>query len=134
MWDKLFQTTDYLQKGLDATWLRNEVISNNIANEDTPGYKASEVRFENVLVSAISGSELELKTTREGHIKKGSPDLYELEPEVVTEENTSYRYDENNVDVEAEMVSLAQNTLQYYTMVSKINSEFNKLNMAIRGG
>ncbi len=134
MWDKLFQTTDYLQKGLDATWLRNEVISNNIANEDTPGYKASEVRFENVLVSAISGSELELKTTREGHIKKGSPDLYELEPKVVTEENTSYRYDENNVDVEAEMVSLAQNTLQYYTMVSKINSEFNKLNMAIRGG
>ena len=134
MWDKLFQTTDYLQKGLDATWLRNEVISNNIANEDTPGYKASEVRFENVLVSAISGSELELKTTREGHIKKGSPDLYKLEPKVVTEENTSYRYDENNVDVEAEMVSLAQNTLQYYTMVSKINSEFNKLNMAIRGG
>ena len=134
MWDKLFQTTDYLQKGLDATWLRNEVISNNIANADTPGYKASEVQFEDVLVSAISGSELELKTTREGHITKATSNLDKLEPEVITEENTSYRYDENNVDVEAEMVSLAQNTLQYYTMVSKINSEFNKLNMAIRGG
>ena len=110
------------------------MISNNIANADTPGYKASEVQFEDVLVSAISGSELELKTTREGHITKATSNLDKLEPEVITEENTSYRYDENNVDVEAEMVSLAQNTLQYYTMVSKINSEFNKLNMAIRGG
>ena len=134
MWDKLFQTTDYLQKGLDTTWLRNEVITNNIANADTPGFKVSEVEFEDILVSAISGSDIEMKTTREGHISRpGGGDLSRLEPTVRKIEDTSYRFDENNVDVEAEMVSLAQNSLEYYTLVSKINSEFNKLNMAIQG-
>ena len=134
MWDKLFQVTDYLQKGLDATWLRNEVISNNIANADTPGFKVSEVKFENVLVSAISSSDLELRTTREGHIQKSLSDIDNAEAVIKTSENTSYRADENNVDIEAQMVSLSQNSLQYYTLVSKLNSEFSKLNMAIRGG
>ena len=134
MWDKLFQTTDYLQKGLDATWQRNEVISNNIANADTPGFKVSEVSFEDVLVSAISNSDLSLKTTREGHIQNTASDIGDVEPEITISGNTSYRYDENNVDIEAQMVALSQNSLQYYTLVSKINSEFSKLNMAIRGG
>jgi flagellar basal-body rod protein FlgB len=134
MWDKLFQVTDYLQKGLNATWLRNEAISNNIANADTPGYKISEVAFEDVLVSAFSSGDLDLKTTRESHIRNSVSDIGDAEPEVATSENTSYRMDENNVDIEAQMVSLSQNSLQYYTMVSKLNSEFSKLNMAIKGG
>jgi len=134
MWDKLFQVTDCLKTGLDATWLRNEVISNNIANADTPGFKVSEVAFEDILVSAISSGDLELKTTRADHIPKPGSDLGDIEPEIVTAGNTSYRMDENNVDIEAQMVSLSQNSLQYYTLVSKLNSEFSKLNMAIRGG
>lgn len=133
MWDRLFQTTDYLQKGLDATWLRNEVISNNIANADTPGFKVSEVRFEDILVSAVSASDLELKTTRQGHIKKTGSDINDIDPVITTSENTGYRMDENNVDIEAQMVSLSQNSLHYYTLVSKMNSEFTKLNMVIRG-
>lgn len=134
MWDKLFYSADCLQKGLDATWLRNEVISNNIANADTPGFKVSEVRFEDVLVSAYSEGDLELKATREGHIKNLASDIANVDPEVLTDDNSSYRSDENNVDIEAQMVSLAQNSLHYYTLVSKLNSEFGKLNMAIDGG
>jgi flagellar basal-body rod protein FlgB len=134
MWDKLFQVTDYLHKGLEATSLRNEVISNNIANADTPGFKVSEVKFEEVLVSAISSGGLELKATREGHIRNSVSDIGDAEPEVISAENTSYRMDGNNVDIEAQMVSLSQNNLEYYTLVNKLNSEFSKLNMAIRGG
>ena len=134
MWDKLFQVSNYLQKGLEATWLRNEVISNNIANEDTPGFKVSEVKFEDILVSAFYSGDMELKTTREGHIRRSVSDIGDAEPEVVASENTSYRMDGNNVDIEAQMVSLSQNSLQYYTLVGKMNSEFTKLNMAIRGG
>jgi len=132
MWDKLFLTSDYLQKGLEATWMRNEVITNNIANADTPGFKVSEVLFEDILVSAISSSDFELKTTREGHIKTGKTDISDIKAVVKKSEDTSYRTDENNVDIEAQMAALAQNSLQYYTLVSKINSEFYKLNMAIR--
>ncbi len=115
------------------TWLRNEVITNNIANADTPGFKVSEVRFEDILVSAISGSDMELKTTREGHIGRTGADIGRIEPTVEKVADTSYRFDENNVYVEAEMLSVAENSLEYYTLVSKINSEFNKLTMAIKG-
>jgi flagellar basal-body rod protein FlgB len=57
-----------------------------------------------------------------------------VDPEITVSEDTSYRSDKNNVDIEAQMVALSQNSLQYYTMVSKVNAEFAKLNMAITGG
>ena len=128
-----FKPSTTLVRGLDATWLRNEVISNNIANVDTPGFKVSEVEFEDVLVAAVSNSELGLKTTREGHIKTTADSISDVEPTVVTSWNTSYTADENNVDIESEMVDLAKNSLEYYTLVSKLNSEFRKLNTAISG-
>ncbi len=135
MWNKLFGATHMMQKGLDASWLRNEVISNNIANVDTPGFKSSKVEFENALASAVEAAGgTELKTTRTRHIRTGAEKAVNLEPVVTKDYHTAYRADGNNVDVEAEMAALAQNSLHYYTLVSKINSEFRKLNLAIRGG
>ena len=135
MWDNLFGTVDYLEKGLDASWLRNEVITNNIANVDTPGFKVSDVAFEDIMASTLNlDGSLEMKTTRADHIS--SSDLSaadEITPVITTAEDSSYKLDDNNVDIESEMVSLAQNSLQYYAMISKINSEFNRLNMAING-
>ncbi|MGE4484085.1 MAG: flagellar basal body rod protein FlgB [Oscillospiraceae bacterium] len=133
MWDKLFSTVNGLGKGVDATWLRNEVITNNIANADTPGFKVSEVKFEDVMAQAVSSGGFELKTTRQEHVNGIRNAVGNVEPVVTTDENTSYRSDENNVDAEAQMTALAQNSLEYYTLVNKINSEFEKLNMAISG-
>ncbi len=45
MWDKLFASTDLLQKGLQASWLRNAVLRNNLANSETPDFKSSNVQF-----------------------------------------------------------------------------------------
>ena len=44
-----------LEKASDASWTRNSVISNNIANVDTPGYKRKDIRFEEYLQGAVSG-------------------------------------------------------------------------------
>lgn len=134
MWDKLFSTVDGLGQGLYASARRNEVILNNIANSDTPGFKTSQVRFEDILASVVSsGDNVALKTTRDRHIGGLPATLSEVEPVVVQDDSTSYRMDENNVDIESQMVGLAQNSLSYYTMVNKLNSEFTKLNMAIKG-
>lgn len=46
MFEKMFNNVSLLKKGLDASWLKNEVISNNVANVDTPGFKSSSVEFE----------------------------------------------------------------------------------------
>jgi len=50
---KLFNDIQLLEKGIDASWLRNQVISNNIANVDTPGFKSSKVEFESVFKAAL---------------------------------------------------------------------------------
>jgi flagellar basal-body rod protein FlgB len=135
MLDKMFSSVNTLQKGINASWLRNEVISNNIANVDTPGFKASRVQFEEILSETVEADgELEMAVTDEGHIPgSGASAFSRVEPEVFTDETTSTRLDGNNVNIENEMVELAKNSIEYYATVSKINSEFRKLNTAING-
>lgn len=133
MWDNLFSSVNLLEKGVNATWLRNEVISNNIANVDTPGFKASEVEFEDIMAATlgIGDGRLQLAATDENHISSQQSDVNDVEAVVTTNDSISYRYDENSVDIESEMVELAKNSIEYYTLVSKMNSEFRKLDTAI---
>lgn len=133
MWNDLFSSVNLLEKGLNASWLRNEVISNNIANADTPGFKTSEVKFESLMADALGSGEdgLALKTSDERHISGTAAGVDEVEPSVVTDRSTSAGLDENNVDIESEMVALAKNSIEYYSLVSKVNSEFRKLDAAI---
>ncbi|MFY9381525.1 MAG: flagellar basal body rod protein FlgB [Eubacteriales bacterium] len=137
MWDNLFSSVDLLKKGLDVTWLRNQVIANNIANVDTPGFKSSEVEFEDFMTAALKSddeSKLELRKTHSRHIDGSSinvKDILDIEPKVVRKDSTSVRLDDNNVDIETEMVALAKNQIEYYALVNRINSEFEKLNTAI---
>lgn len=133
MWDNLFGSIDLLQNGIEASWLRNEVINNNIANADTVGYKASEVDFEDLFAKSLKDSgNISLATTDERHIAVGASDAADVQAVVSTDTNSSLRYDGNNVDVEHEMAELSKNTIEYYTMVSKVNSEFRKLDTAIK--
>lgn len=133
MLENMFSSVNSLQKGLGASWLRNEVISNNIANVDTPGFKASHVLFEDVLANAIGSDDtIGMATTNERHIPASAASaIQNAEPETVQDETTSTRLDGNNVSIENEMVDLAKNSIQYYATVSKINSEFRKLDSAI---
>ena len=131
MWSNLFGSVNLLKKGIDTSWLRQEVIANNIANADTVGFKASEVDFEDVFSSALKGNSTALATTDPKHISAGASNVEEVEPRISTDTDTTMRYDGNNVDVEQEMAEMAKNTIAYYALVSKTNSEFKKLNTAI---
>lgn len=122
---KLLFPNSNVERALDAAWLRNNVISQNIANVDTPGYKRKVVRFEEFLNN-------EMKT---GKINSGQSKIY---PDgiSVTEDpsSSSYRSDGNNVDIEHEMALLAANNLRYNTLIQRINGNFSKLKSVIRGG
>ena len=133
MWNGLFSSVNLLENGISATWLRNEVIGNNIANVDTPGFKTSQVEFETVMAQALGRGENspQMKTSDERHISGQANHPDSVRAAVVTSSSTSAGLDENNVDIESEMVALAKNSIEYYTMVSKINSEFRKLETAI---
>lgn len=135
MWDDLFSSADLLQKGLEASWARNSVIRNNIANAETPGFKTSDVEFESIMAEALSGNGFTGKKTRDKHIDiGGSADIESISYRIVTDEDTSMRMDENNVDIEAENAKLAQNSIQYNTIMSKLNSELRRLRLAITEG
>ncbi len=125
MLNKLLFPKNSLEKSLDATWLRNDVISQNVANADTPGYKRKEVQFGEFLNSEMKHS----------HISKGETRIQGSGAIKVVEDNKnySYRLDGNNVDIEREMAMMVTNSLRYNTLVQRINSQFSKLKTVIRG-
>jgi flagellar basal-body rod protein FlgB len=142
MWNKLWSSVDTLQKGLGAAWMRDSVIRGNIANAETPGYKGSDVQFESLITEAIENASetttLRGRVTHERHIPIGdgsrSFDIDSIEPRVVVNDQTSVRMDGNNVDIESENVKLAQNSLYYSAILTKLNSELTRIKMAINEG
>ena len=134
MWDNMFKPVDLLQQGLSAAWTRNAVIRNNIANVETPGFKASDVEFETLLAQAIEGTGFKGTKTHPRHIDIGADDLTSVSPRIVEREGLSMRMDGNNVDIEDENVKLAQNSMYYNTLLEKLNSELRRLRMAITEG
>ena len=141
MWNDLFRPMDNLQKGLSAAWTRNAVIRNNIANVETPGFKASDVEFESILTqsmqNAMQSTGFKAKKTHPKHIDFGMADTEStslFETRIVKRDDLSMRMDGNNVDFESENVKLAQNSLYYNTLVEKMNSELRRLRAAISEG
>jgi len=100
-----------LEGGLQALDLRHKVLADNIANVDTPNFKRSDVNFEQVLRSALTGESgnLELKRTSERHLSG----IALTNQFVYADNSTSMRNDGNNVDIDLEMTRLVENTLHY---------------------
>ncbi|BBF42994.1 flagellar basal-body rod protein FlgB [Lachnospiraceae bacterium KM106-2] len=110
-----------LERTSDVSWKRNSLISNNIANVDTPNYKRKDVSFNSYLTSALSGG----SSLDEG---VNNLDLSKVTGNVYTDHATlSYRTDGNNVDIDTETSNLAQNQVKYYTMLDSITQEFSRL-------
>ena len=135
MLDNLFENVNLLQKGLDTAWTRNEVITNNIANVDTTGFKSASVGFETAMKKALGsdGNSFVAKTTRPEHYDFSCGSAEDVTPVVVENTDTSYRSDENNVDIDYESTELAKNTLWYDTLIEQVSSEFIKLKTVISG-
>ena len=115
-----------LGKAADASWTRNDILANNIANADTPGFKRKDVQFETYLKNAVAGTDSLNETV-------ANIDLNELNCTTYTDQaNLSYRYDGNNVDINTENVELAKNQLKYYTLMNSMSQEFSRLKSALR--
>ncbi len=104
---------------------RQEVISGNIANVDTPGYKAKETLFESEL-----DSRLKLATTSQQHLKKSpSEGLYRT----VDDPFSRIGNDSNTVDIDREMMKLNQNQLLYTASADIIAAKLDQLKTTIGG-
>ena len=133
MIDRINDKTRMLEKALDAAWLRNETISNNIANVNTPGYKKSYVRFEELLTDAVDKFQISGIKKDERFLPIGKDTKLTVSPEIVQEEFTSMRRDGNNVDIDVEMAELAKNSIKYNALIAQMSKEFSKIKLAING-
>ena len=123
-----FDYINVLNRAADAAWQRNEAISNNIANVDTPGYKRQDVAFESVLQQALGNNRYQSMDDKVANVN-----LSRLRGRAYVDyANYSYRLDGNNVDIENENVMLAENQLKYQGRISSINQEFTNLQTVMK--
>lgn len=131
MLDKSFQNFNVYNKALDACWLKNQAIANNMANVNTPGYKREVVNFDAVLKSQLQlDGAVKMKTTNGMHMT--GPQLSES-PIIEKEANTSFRKDDNNVNIDVEESELAANSIKYNYLANELNKNISRLKLAIKG-
>lgn len=117
---------DFMQKSLDALWMKQKTIDQNIANFETPGYKSQHVVFNDMLKKELerSGSSNSSNSARSTRTLA----------RVVTNKGTSERLDGNNVNMEKENIEMARTVLQYNQMVQKISGSLSTLKYVITEG
>ena len=122
-----FDYINLLTKAADASWKREAVISNNIANVNTPGYKRKDLNFQGVLTEELGRCKHESLDSKVSDV-----DLSRLDPQIyVDSANYSYRMDGNNVDIDTENVELASEQIRYEGLTDCINSEFERMKAVI---
>lgn len=125
-----------MEAALYTAEARQRVISNNIANAETPNFKRSELVFEELIAKQLGNGEDKLKGSRthEKHIAIGKGDLGLPTAKLVTDTSTAMNSTtNNNVDHEAEMALLAKNQLNYNFYVQQLNHDFTMMRIAITG-
>lgn len=124
---------DYINvatKALDASYLRETVIANNIANVDTPTYKRQDVEFQSVLENAIDSTKYKNLTEA---VRGVNTHLDGLDAIQYTDANNySYRIDKNNVDIDTENVELASEQLRYQALSNSVTQDFNNFRAVIK--
>lgn len=125
------KTRVLMGKSLDAYMARSRAISSNIANATTPGYQRREVRFEESLGKALSGSNLKGARTDSKHLQLGGGSLSSLKHEVVRPYDPTLASGVNNVDIDKEMADLAQNQIAFKFAMKRLAGGYAKLNAAI---
>ena len=123
-----FHYIDGLDKAMDASWERETILANNLANVNTPNYKRQDLDFEAVLESELGKSKYKSLDAKIADIH-----MHHLQPRIYTDyANFSYRLDKNNVDVDTENVELASEQIRYRTLEDAIDFDFSGLKTAMQ--
>lgn len=111
---------------------RTEVLAANLANADTPGYRARDIDFKSALAAASSNAPVRLETTRAGHIGAGTANGLPA-AELKYRTPLAPSLDGNTVDAQLEQSAFAENTVRYQATLSFLSSKFRGLMTAITG-
>jgi len=118
-----------LKNAIEASSLRQDAINSNIANINTDNYKTNQVVFETLLTQSVHG--VTINKTQDQHL--GSSSIADIKPIVSKRTQTSAKENGNNVDLDMEMVNLAENSLYYQALISQLNGQYSRLKTIISG-
>lgn len=124
-------TISRLENALNYSSTKQKIISQNIANVDTPNYKAKEVSFKAAFNEALGNTIGTYRTDKRHftfHKDSASPAA------IVTKKQLSYNENGNGVDIDKEMSDLAENQIYYNALTERISGKFSTLQNVIRGG
>jgi flagellar basal-body rod protein FlgB len=133
---------DYLrfqETALSLRSQRQELLASNIANADTPNFKARDIDFSNALQGALSRAGQpanQLATTTAAHMPQGAPDGSQLPDgtQVLYRGVTQGAVDGNTVDMDVERNQFADNAVRYEAGITAINAQIKTMMAAIQGG
>lgn len=115
------------EKSLNYLWRKQQVTTHNIANVDTPGYKAKYVTFEDELQSRLN------KLNQGATSSQIRRTVNQVNPKIQESKGETARLDGNNVDMDVEQVELARTTMQYQYLLDSVNKDISRLRTIIRG-
>ncbi|OQY14032.1 MAG: flagellar basal-body rod protein FlgB [Desulfobacteraceae bacterium 4572_187] len=129
------QTISVLEKAMDLRSKKHNVIASNIANMDTPGYKAFDLVIEKELQKA-AGKEnsISLNKTNKSHMQSLRSKADGVSVVIDDSIGLSLRGDGNTVDIDKQMGNMAENTLMFKAAAQMIHKKFQGLKSAIQGG
>lgn len=121
---------EWATRALDWCVRRHRVVSSNIVNRDTPGYRAKDVDFGKVMEQISRGGEEVLMRTDPSHL----PGLSAGASNVLTEKKAAERPDGNSVNLSEQMSRLVENNYTYQALLKHVNRKFQAIKLAIQGG
>lgn len=121
-----------MERILKVRFARHKILAANIANEETPGYKAKDIDFQKELGKQMNSGGLSQVTTNAMHFSGpgNSPSGFQ----VITRDDPGTSLDNNTVSLEREMVRLSENSLKYSATVRMLSKKFQMIQDAIKGG
>lgn len=124
----------FLEAALTGLATRQRVVADNVANVDTPGFKASRVEFERLLRDALGrrGEFRLLSVPNAVQVAPARP--RDVTPRIVQSTDTTRRVDGNNVDIDQQMVELAETNLSYNALLQVSSSRLQLLRTVITDG
>lgn len=128
-------TISTLEQGLDLRSMKHNLLVSNIANKDTPNYKAFDLAVEEEM-QKLTGTQkgITLRKTDQGHLPATGPKGYSGLEITKTSQGLELNRDGNTVDIEKEMTNMAENNLLYNAMAQILRKKFQGLKNVIQGG
>ena len=130
-------TINLLENSLDLRAAKNRLLQSNIANEETPGYRAKDINFEQELKRVGSSTGAGTGTGMDGRTNTAHiPVIGErgMDPRVIERASGVEGFDSNSVGIEGEMVKLSENTLKYSIDAKMLKGRLNMIMTAIKEG